>query len=281
MRPPSRLSSSRPVARPGQLAAQEQATADGGGLVGADGGPEDRDAVAPPKLVFAVPLEGADLRVDGLLDDEAWRSARWFSDFRQKEPVEGAEPSERTEVAFVFDDGNLYVGARMHAEDPSTVLAALSRRDDGGSRSDKLIVSLDTYRDLGRHTRSPSPPRESGWTGTIPKTANTSAMRRSIRSGRRRRTSTRWAGPPRCAFLSHSFGSTRRTEQVWGINVNRWIPSNNEDIYWIAVPREQSGWSSEVRRASRPGRSHERPADGNSPYVATEAVVHELGTRVR
>ena len=35
-----------------------------------------------------------------------------------------------------------------------------------------------------------------------------------------------------------------KPEQVWGVNMNRWIPARNEDDFWIAVPRNETGWSS-------------------------------------
>jgi len=35
-----------------------------------------------------------------------------------------------------------------------------------------------------------------------------------------------------------------RDEQVWGLNVQRFVPSNNEEDYWIAVPRTEKAWAS-------------------------------------
>ena len=43
-------------------------------------------------------------RIDGRLDDAVWRQAPAAADFLQREPVEGAPPSERTEVRVLFDD---------------------------------------------------------------------------------------------------------------------------------------------------------------------------------
>ena len=31
---------------------------------------------------------------------------------------------------------------------------------------------------------------------------------------------------------------------AFGVNVNRFIPSKNEDIYWISPPKDEAGWSS-------------------------------------
>ncbi len=54
--------------------------------------------------------------IDGHLSDSAWATAEWFSDFSQKDPVEGGTPTDRTEVAFLYDDHALYVGARLWSD---------------------------------------------------------------------------------------------------------------------------------------------------------------------
>ncbi|HLM69302.1 MAG TPA: hypothetical protein VK358_17310, partial [Longimicrobium sp.] len=82
------------------------------------------DAQTPArKQQQAVRITGAAPQVDGRLDDAAWAAAPVMSDFVQKEPVEGAAPTDRTEVRFIYDDDALYIGARMHARDPRSVRA--------------------------------------------------------------------------------------------------------------------------------------------------------------
>ena len=49
------------------------------------------------------------ITLDGRLAESAWESAGVVSDFVQKEPVEGAAPSERTEVAVAEVGGKIYV----------------------------------------------------------------------------------------------------------------------------------------------------------------------------
>ena len=53
------------------------------------------------------------IHVDGLLDDHVWELAVPISDFIQKEPQENAPPTEDLEVRFAYDDGAMYIGARM------------------------------------------------------------------------------------------------------------------------------------------------------------------------
>ena len=65
------------------------------------------------KQARAVRVADGAIRVDGRLDDDGVARGRPVTDFVQKEPVEGAPPTDRMEVRFVYDDAALYVGARM------------------------------------------------------------------------------------------------------------------------------------------------------------------------
>ena len=66
---------------------------------------------------------------------------------------------------------------------------------------------------------------------------------------------------------------TDRDEQVWGLNVNRYIPTRNEDLFWVMVPKNETGWSSRFGnlvgiRGIRPSRRLELV-----PYVASNATM--------
>ena len=54
------------------------------------------------------------IRLDGNLDEPAWRDAPVTDDFTQIDPEEGKPASQRTEVRVVYDDDALYVGVRLH-----------------------------------------------------------------------------------------------------------------------------------------------------------------------
>ncbi len=86
-------------------------------------------APGPSKRARAVRAAEEAVQVDGRLDERAWTTAPVISDFVQKEPIEGAEPTERTEIRFLYDDDVLYVGARMYKRPGSTLQAPLGRRD--------------------------------------------------------------------------------------------------------------------------------------------------------
>ena len=84
--------------------------------------------------------------LDGRLDEEAWSLATPISDFTQQYPVEGAVPSERTEIRVVFNEDELFIGAILY-DDPSGILAYQKRRDAGLGTDDRFMWILDTFLD--------------------------------------------------------------------------------------------------------------------------------------
>ena len=73
--------------------------------------------------------DGITLDLDGQILEDVWQQAVPISDFTQQEPLEGGEPSERTEVRVIFDSDNLYIGAIIY-DDPEGILANQLERDD-------------------------------------------------------------------------------------------------------------------------------------------------------
>ncbi|HLU26372.1 MAG TPA: DUF5916 domain-containing protein, partial [Longimicrobiales bacterium] len=84
--------------------------------------------------------------IDGRDDDAVWRTAERVSDFVQYDPVEGAEPSFRTEFLVSYDERNLYVFVRAYDPHPDSIMRALTRRDVRGP-SDQISVAIDSYND--------------------------------------------------------------------------------------------------------------------------------------
>jgi len=201
----------------------------------------DSDAGAPPKHALAVGIDPELISVDGRLDDEAWREAHFFADFLQKEPEQGAVPTERTEIAFVYDDGALYIGARMFHQDPSSIARVMTRRDELGN-VETLSVSLDTY--LDRRTAYSFAVTAAGvridWFNPTDTEYRRDFTYNPVWEARVQVDSLGWTAEMRIPFSQLRFNDTGQ----WGINVNRWIPSKNEDIYWVYIPREETGWAS-------------------------------------
>jgi hypothetical protein len=87
------------------------------------------------------------IKIDGLLDEGAWSLAQPATDFLQEQPNEGAPASEKTEVRFLFDDKNLYIGIRAFDSEAARINARELVRDADFSNDDTIAILLDTYRD--------------------------------------------------------------------------------------------------------------------------------------
>ncbi|HXV86265.1 MAG TPA: DUF5916 domain-containing protein, partial [Gemmatimonadales bacterium] len=233
----------------------------------------ERAARPPLKEARAVRVDRAPV-VDGRLDDPAWRTARFFSDFIQKQPVEGAPPTERTEVAILYDDDALYVGARMYSDDPRSIQAFVTRRDNGG-QSQHIWISFDTYLD-GRTAYSfgiTASGVRMDWYHPRDSETDVDDSFDPVWDGRARVDSAGWTAELRIPFSQLRF--TDQAVQVWGMNFDRWIPERNEDVFWIPVPTSEQGWSSRMGRlvgieGIRPSRRLEV-----LPYTATATTLRD------
>lgn len=99
-------------------------------------------AVAGPARVHPT---SAPIRIDGVLDEPAWAEATPVTDFARFIPTEGGPPPGRTDVRFLQDAKNLYVGIRVTDND-YPVRARISRREDVNA-DDQVGIYLDTFRD--------------------------------------------------------------------------------------------------------------------------------------
>lgn len=106
-----------------------------------DAGRERRAVVDAQAVSAATPIV-----IDGRFDEPVWRQAPVIGEFVQREPAEGAAPSERTEARFAFDDDAIYIAVRAFDREPGRITGMLTRRDER-SPSDWLKVAIDSYYD--------------------------------------------------------------------------------------------------------------------------------------
>ncbi len=183
------------------------------------------------------------IRLDGRLDDPAWRNAEFVSDFLQKEPDEGAVPAGSTDVAVMYDDNAVYIAARMYSDHPEAIRTDVNRRDNPGN-AEMIILSLDTY--LDRRTSYDFCVTSSGVRMDRYHAADeeheTDYSYDAVWEGRSHIDSLGWTAEMKIPFSQLRF--SKEEKQVWGINWNRWIPARREDDFWIYTPRDETGWAS-------------------------------------
>ncbi len=97
---------------------------------------------SPPRLeVGQLPV------IDGLLDDPVWSTTERITDFHQIRPVDGGQPSERTEVQFAYSANMLYVAVRAHDSDVASLGAKGLLQGQDFFSDDRFEVRFDTFND--------------------------------------------------------------------------------------------------------------------------------------
>ena len=114
-----------------------------GGAAANAGALAGRTSVQPPRAQTPP-------SIDGRLDDAVWRDAARVTDFVQRQPLDGAPATERTDVYIAYDSSTIYLGFYAHYEDPGMMRANRSDRDRAGFSDDIFSVYFDPFLDQQR-----------------------------------------------------------------------------------------------------------------------------------
>ncbi|UCF18185.1 MAG: carbohydrate binding family 9 domain-containing protein, partial [Gemmatimonadota bacterium] len=214
-------------------------------------------AAAGPSL-RAHPLEdGAEVRLDGLLDEAAWSAAPVADGFRQQEPLEGEPASEDTEVRVLYNGAYLYIGVRAFDSQPERIVARQLERDatlglsrfgpSGGDDAIELI--LDTFHDGRNAYYFATNPRSVLVDGLITDESEEPDLNwDAVWDVRARRTPEGWSAEFEIPLRSIRYPA-QDGESTWGFNVQRVIVRKNEASLWTSWSRENEG----LTRVSRAG----------------------------
>src|SRR5262245_34286742 len=66
--------------------------------------------------------EGQKITIDGKLDEPGWALATPATNFIQQDPANGQPGTEKTEVRFLYNNDNLYMGVYNFDSDPSGIM---------------------------------------------------------------------------------------------------------------------------------------------------------------
>lgn len=176
--------------------------------------------------------------MEGLYSESAWDGTIPVANFTQSEPIEGNQPTERTEVKLVYDARALYISVACFMSSPENIIANEMSRDFESFAEDNFMVILDTHHDKRNGFLFVINPNGARYDALVTDEGN------SVNSDWNGvwdvHTSITWQGW--FAVLEIPFSTLRFTEgpdQVWGINFARLIRSKREQLYWQGYLRNQ------------------------------------------
>lgn len=190
-------------------------------------------AAAPASVIAA--RAGAAPRLDGRLDEPAWRAATPLTAFTQREPVEGAPASDSTSVRILYTGEALWVGVRCDQAADAPLAAKGLKRDFDWEADDNVQLLLDTLDDDRTGTlfvTNPNGARADVQIGAEEQDFNVDWN--GVWDVRVTRDDAGWTAEFMIPFSTVRFRAGEF--QTWGLNVERSVRARRETVSW-------RGWS--------------------------------------
>ena len=186
--------------------------------------------------------------IDGVLDEPFWATIEPVTDFRQRDPVDGAPASEPTEVRIGYDANALYFGFVFHDSEPALIRRSILHRGGRIDKDDRVIVALDTY-----HDRRNAYIFEVGALGTQDDALISDESMTlddwnwdGVFTSETRVTEDGWVLELEIPFTTIRFPDT--DEPTMGIAFMRSIRRKNESVLWPHIGQEYRSGISQVSR---------------------------------
>ncbi len=196
-----------------------------------------------PKKEYSAQLldSGSEIKIDGILDELAWQKANWGSDFIQLIPYEGRDPHFQTQFAILYDKKNIYVAFKAFDKNPDSISIRMARRDQ--AEGDAVHITLDTYND-----------KRTGFNFSVSAAGIKSDLVFSDDAAIQDNTwdpiwwvktsinKEGWVAEMCIPLAQLRFEEGK--EQIWGMQIGRYIFRFDESSQWQPMKREQAGYIS-------------------------------------
>ncbi len=177
-----------------------------------------------------------EIRLDGRLDETEWARADSITDFTQKEPVEGAAPSERTVVRLLATPAGLAVGWWNYDHDPSGRIRSQLRRDAELRSDDYVSMMIDGLSDKRSAFYFRTNSNGALWDGEHINSESGNEEWDGIWDARTSVSTWGWSAEMLIPWATLRY---RREVETMGMNFRRFLPRTNEEILWRAWRRGQ------------------------------------------
>jgi hypothetical protein len=175
------------------------------------------------------------IQLDGVLDEPSWTDAAPVTQLVQRDPDEGALPTEQTEIRVLLDGDALYVGARLRDREPSRIRALLTRRD-ATSESDRFTVELDSRYDRLTAFVFEVNPRGVRRDGVLQADGTVDYSPDPVWEAGVRQDASGWSAEIRIPLSQLRFN---RGREVWGVQFIRFIQRRGEEDVFAFVPKTE------------------------------------------
>ena len=171
------------------------------------------------------------IKIDGILNENEWKTANVITGFTQFEPIFGEPASLKTIVKVMYNGQYIYFGIECLDSDPSKISSKVTRRDGEVWEDDAVALIIDTFNDDNNAymftVNSLGTQQDERWADNG-RTRDIKWDVRWLSAGTV--TNEGWTAEVAIPFEVLKFS---RETQEWGFDVIRYIPRNLEMSHWI------------------------------------------------
>ncbi|WP_026897462.1 DUF5916 domain-containing protein [Daejeonella oryzae] len=192
------------------------------------------------KKINAIRIDKAP-KIDGILDDEVWKSAPIASGFVQLRPVPGRmeKDNQKTEVRIVYDNAAIYVSARMHEVSQDSIARQLAPRDQVGN-ADFFGIVFDTYLDKINGNGFFVTAAGSQFDAKYSASGNEDELWNAVWESDVKIDETGWSVEMKIPYSALRFSSN--DIQKWGVNMIRKRQNVQEQFFWNPLDPNKNGF---------------------------------------
>ncbi len=217
-------------------------------------------------------INGEELNIDGIFDENIWNTGEWSNEFTQFRPNNGDQPSQKTEFKLFYDDSYIYIAVKAYDSEPEKIVRTVSRRDKW--EGDRINIQIDSYNDkrtafnfcvnAGGAKNDGIGTNDGG---------NFDDTWDPIWFVKTNITDYGWSAEYKIPLSQLRFSN--KENQTWGFQVIRNIYRKQELNLWQHIPEEASGWISNFGELTGINNIEPKRRLEVAPYIMTKMDLYE------
>jgi hypothetical protein len=175
------------------------------------------------------------VKVDGSIDDAAWREADSAHNFYMVLPMDTSYATVKTEVRMCYDDHNFYLIATCYKSEPGRYYVESLRRDFVFGKNDNFLVFIDPFNDLTNGFSFGANAAGAQWDGSMYEGGKVDLNWDNKWTSQVKNYDDKWVFEMAVPFSSIRY---KNGVSTWGINFSRNDLKTSEKSSWAPMPRQ-------------------------------------------
>lgn len=184
---------------------------------------------------MSIRAAASEIRIDGVMDEEAWLLADVATDFFMVLPMDTSMARVKTEVRMTYDGQNLYILATCFHLLPGRYFVESLRRDFTFGKNDNFLLFMDTFDDQTNGFSFGANAAGAQWDGLMYEGGKVDLSWDNKWNSAVKKDDDKWIFEASIPFktIRYKKGITK-----WGINFSRLDLKTTEKSSWAPVPRQ-------------------------------------------